>query len=310
MDLKRFKDFINEDYDYDYDEDDLHDWDGIVRHDGNKELYRVDSRRTTYLYDAHGDVTLKHDEDTAYGKIVYQFVDDFSYEIKAEKIGLVSLEGFPLNSASDVRVDGNKLTDLKGAPKSVDSIFSCDNNPLTSLEGAPEEVEEFYALHCNQLTDLKGAPKHVANMFDVSYCKNLTSLEGAPEHLHHIDLIGCEKLTSLKGLPKRIGGALDIKKTGIYSLIDLIGIDMGDTLYFSDSKVTEIEFDYYIQDGQYGSKEDYYPDFFKFIARNANRYKNPMIDKIIIPEEYFNGLDDPKMKNFFRSAKTTSKFNL
>jgi len=263
MILKRYKDFINENYDEEFDDEYVDDWDGIARHEGNKEMYRVDNRMNYDLYDAHGDVELKMIDTDNKGKIVYTFVDEFDHKIEANGIDLTSLEGFPSSHAKDIRVDNNKLTNLKGSPHNVDDIFSCDNNLLTSLEGSPEEVEEFYARYNNHLTDLKGAPKIVQNMFDVSYCANLTSLEGVPKELNHIDLTGCIRLDNLKGLPNRIEGSIDIDGTAVYSLIDLVGKDLDDNIEWSGSKVSEVEVDFFFKEGIDLGKELYYPRFLK-----------------------------------------------
>lgn len=314
MILKRYKDFINEDYDDDFDEeyDDEYadDWDGIARHEGNEEMYRVDNRMNYDLYDAHGNVELKMVDTDNKGKIVYQFVDRFDHEIKAENLKLTSLEGFPSEVAADIRVDENNLKNLIGAPKQVDSIFSCDSNLLTSLEGAPERVEEFYCRRNEHLTDLKGGPKYIENMFDASFCVNLTSLEGAPEEAQHLDFSGCTNLVSLKGITRNIGASLDIEKTGVYSMYDLVGVEMGDGVHFTGSKLTQIEVDYFFTEAQWGTQEEYYPKFFNFLIRTFDEYPIEDLSKIVVPENELNKLDDPKLKNILKSAKAISKYSL
>ena len=293
MKLKRHINFISETVD-------------IIKHEGNMTLYKVDGKD---LYNAKDNIELKN-PDVLNNKLLCKFDNHFNFTLKVNDIGLTTLEGLPEKYAYAVQCHNNNLTDLKYSPRRIERDFDCSSNILSSLNGAPYSCESFYCQFNNELTDLKGAPKQVINVFDVGFCNNLTSLEGMPNGVSNIDLIGCSNLTSLEGLPEKFG-TINLKGTGVYSLIDLAFDTSLDSIEWQGSKISKIEYDFFINEALHRSvnEDNYYNFLISYIKENIDDYEPNEYSNLILPQEFYDTLDDD-MKNMFKSIKTVAKYNL
>lgn len=308
MKLKKYLDFIKENYDDDSNDPE---WDGIERHEGNENLF-IDS---TGRYDSTGQLELKM-SDTLDGKLLYQFVKFCKQDIDIDNLNLTTLEGLPESYAESIKCSDNELTSLIGSPKRIGTTFIAEGNKLTTLEGSPEKCEEFYCGHNDDLTSLKGSPVKVIGYFNAANNKNLTSLESNLMEVSIIDIRNCPKLTSLKGLPKIISGSLDISGcTEIKTLYDISKCKISHLIDYDNTKITDTEYKYFTNayySSYKDSYENYYKGLIKFIKYKYNDadLKDTIlndINNIYIPEDIMN---QTERNNFIKSLKTVSKFNL
>jgi len=190
--------------------------------------------------------------------------EEITGDFNCANLGLISLEGGPLEVHGTYYCHQNDLTDLKGAPEES-GFFHCSYNKLTTLEGGPESVEN---LECNNnlLTDLKGAPESVALDFNCSYNK-LTTLEGCAEVIASYFYCHDNLLTDLKGGPIWTGGDYDCKNNKLTSLEGgPRRKDSGKVIYNGNGTDLKLERDY-IMSGSYEG-DDYWIGLLKYMIEH------------------------------------------